>query len=137
MAKRQTIIWTALPQGINGPLAIGSTLRLSAFVTPQLWNTDKTVTQMSLSDFPDWLDWPQRVAAMTFEVEFDGGVVLPATLQPGTDLRPDLWQALFDGTTPVFPYNFEEDDFSKMGHRRSGNEQIARVSGGHLRPCRK
>jgi len=115
MAKRQTIIWTALPHGISGPLAVGSTLRLSAFVTPQLWNTDKTVTQMSLSEFPDWLDWPERVGAMTFEVEFDGGVVLPATLQPGTDLRLDLWQALFDGTTPVFPYNFEEDDFSKWG----------------------
>ena len=56
--KKQTITWTAIPNGSDGPLAEGTTLRLSAFVSPRLWNDDAGVAKMKLSDFPDFLDWP-------------------------------------------------------------------------------
>ena len=33
---KQTITWTALPHGVDGAPAAGSTVRLSAFVAPRL-----------------------------------------------------------------------------------------------------
>lgn len=110
MAKGQTLIWTALPNGRAGTGA-AAPLQLSAYVTPQLWNTDPTVELMHLSDFTEWLDFPAKVASMTFEVEFDG-VVRPATVKTPSPLRSDLWKALFEAGTPVFPYRFEDDDAS-------------------------
>jgi len=111
MAKGQTLIWTALPNGRAGDDPT-SAVRISAYLTPQLWNTDASVKVMKLSEFPDWLDFPAQVAAMTFDVDFDG-LVLPATVQSPSPLRSDLWKALFTGDTPVFPYRFEDDDVSK------------------------
>src|SRR5687768_5265686 len=110
MAKGQTLIWTALPHGRDGVSPDG-TLRLSVYVTPQLWNTDETVKLMQLSDFPDWIDFPAKVASMTFAVEFDG-VPRSATVESVPLLRSDLWKALFDDDTLVFPYRFKEDDTS-------------------------
>ena len=48
--KMQQIIWTALPNGVEG-----DTLKLSLFVSPRLW---ASWTNPDLSQFPDWLDWP-------------------------------------------------------------------------------
>ena len=109
MAKGQTVIWTALPHGRAGDTP-ASGLRLSVHVAPQLWNTDANVKVMPLSEFPDWLDFPAAVAAMAFQVEFDG-LLLPATVTSAPP-RPDVWKALFDATTQVFPYRFEDDDLS-------------------------
>jgi hypothetical protein len=109
MAEGQTVIWTALPHGRAGDTPT-SPLRLSVHVAPQLWNTDPNAKVMPLSDFPDWFDFPAAVAAMTFQVEFDG-LLLPATVTSAPP-RSDVWKALFDAATQVFPYRFEDDDVS-------------------------
>jgi len=109
---KQTINWTALPRRSNGPVAAGTELRLSVFVAPRLWNGDPTVKVMPLSDFPDWLDWPAVMSATTFQVEFQGGPTLPATVESAAP-RSDLWQALFKPATTVKPFVFE--DLSGVG----------------------
>jgi hypothetical protein len=104
---KQTIIWTALPNGSDGPLAGGTTLRLSVLASPRLWNDDPTVTLMQLSSFPDFLDWPSLVDQATFQVVFEGGPSVPATVVPA-GLRSDLWQSLFKNGTDVIPFAFED-----------------------------
>jgi hypothetical protein len=104
---KQTIVWTALPHGSDGPLAAGTTLHLSVLASPRLWNDDATVTKMKLSAFPDFLDWPALMSQATFQVEFDGGPTLSATPE-NVSLRSDLWQAVFGSDTDVIPYVFED-----------------------------
>ncbi len=100
MAKGQTLIWTALPHNRAGDDAADA-LRISAYLTPQLWNTDSSVKVMHLSEFPDWLDFPAQVASMTCSVEFDG-LVLPATVVGDPlALRVDLLVEV--GRAPVEP----------------------------------
>ncbi len=104
---KQTIIWTALPNGSDGPLAAGTTLRLSLLASPRLWNDDPSVTLMQLSSFPDFLDWPALVAQASFQVEFDGGPTVAANVLPA-GLRSDLWQSLFKTGTDVIPFVFAD-----------------------------
>jgi len=104
---QQTLIWTALPQRSASPLGAGTRLRLSVFVAPRLWNDDPAVKMMKLSDFPDFLDWPQRIGQATFQVAFEGGPTLAATPDL-TSLRSDLWQALFNAETDVRPFEFKD-----------------------------
>src|SRR6266581_1622306 len=103
---KQTITWTALPNGIDGPPVPGATLRVSAFVAPRLWNDDGTPT-MKLSQFPDFLDWPSAVGAATFKVELDGGTIVDATVTSAAP-ESDLWKALFKNETDVIPFRFED-----------------------------
>ena len=105
--KKQTIVWTALPKGNDGPLAAGSELHLSVFLSPRLWNSDQNVTSMQLSAFQDFLDWPDAVAGATFKVEFDNGPTLDAVPE-NVNLRSDLWKALFKSDTTVKPFAFED-----------------------------
>ncbi len=105
--KKTTLTWTALPNGSDGPLAAGTTLRLSVLMSPRLWNDDPGVSTMPLSEFPDFLDWPAQVAGSTFDVTFDGGPTISAAPQPGV-LRSDLWQALFKDDTLIIPHQFED-----------------------------
>ena len=51
----QTIIWTALPNGISGTGA-DRKLKLSVFVSPRLKATQTEGDKLAL--FPDLLDWP-------------------------------------------------------------------------------
>ena len=102
---KQTIIWTALAHASNGPNAAGTKLRLSAFVSPRLWDTTSAETRI-LDDYDDFLDWPVTVGAATFEVEFDGGPRLPATIVATKPLRSDVWKSLFKTETLVIPFRF-------------------------------
>ena len=105
---KQTIVWTVLPHGSTGPLAAGTTLNRSIFIAPRLWDADPTITRRQLADYPDFLDWPATVGAATFEIDFGGGVKLPAT--PAATSKPldsDLWKALFKNDTLVIPFRFE------------------------------
>jgi hypothetical protein len=103
---KQTVTWTALPNGTDGPPGPGATLRVSAFVAPRLWNDDGT-PKMKLSQFPDFLDWPSVVGSATFKVELDGGTVVDATVTSASP-EPDLWGALFKTDTDVVPFRFED-----------------------------
>ena len=103
---KQTITWTALPHGVDGAPAAGSTVRLSAFVAPRLWNDQPTST-MKLSQFPDFLDWPAVVRGATFKLTFGAGPALDATVTSAAP-ESDLWGALFKETTDVVPFQFED-----------------------------
>jgi len=103
---KQTIIWTALPHASDGPNAAGTKLRLSAFVSPRLWSDDAPATTRRLDDYDDFLDWPLTVSGATFEVEFEGGPTLPATVVATKPLRSDIWKSLFKIDTLVIPFRF-------------------------------
>src|SRR5262245_26711174 len=70
-AFKQTIIWTALP---NGKTNDGH-LQLSVFVRPRLErNPDTGVPHLytgttTLGKFPDFLSWPERARATQFTVK--------------------------------------------------------------------
>jgi hypothetical protein len=104
---KQTIVWTALPNGVDGPVIEGSTLRISVLASPRLWNDDPTVSKMHLNDFPDFLDWPAMIEPAGFEVEFAGAPALAGTADT-TPLQSTLWAALFKPTTDVVPFVFED-----------------------------
>jgi hypothetical protein len=108
--RKQTLIWTALPNGSDGPLQAGTQLNISVYVSPRLWSDTPQVIE-ELGDYPDFLDWPAAVSQASFEVEFGSGQILTAA-HDTTPLRSDLWQALFNANTPVIPFVFE--DFSGM-----------------------
>ena len=106
MSTTQTLLWVALPNGVQ---ADGDTrhLRLSVFVTPHL-RTDEGKT---LAHFPDFLDWAARMqrGQVTFTLHVDDGTQVQATVvSPPPD--PTLWKVLFTPDIPVRPYEF--DDFS-------------------------
>jgi hypothetical protein len=103
---KQTIIWTALPHASSGPVAAGTKLRLSVFVSPRLWLADETGDRV-LDDYPDFRDWPAKIGAATFAVSFDSATPLPAKIVTPQPIRPDVWAALFNGDTRVVPYRFD------------------------------
>jgi hypothetical protein len=98
MPKTQRIIWTALPNGADG-----TTLRLSVFISPRLYNSSDT----QLSDYPDFVNWAKRVSEVKFSVEFKGGPKLKAKVV--TD-KPDndLWTTVFKPNTFVRAYKFPD-----------------------------
>jgi hypothetical protein len=99
----QNIMWTALPNGLT---AAGDRLRLSVLVSPRLITSSGT-----LGDFPAFIDWPATVAGLTFQVEFNGGptVTLSPATEPGNpSLDSPVWKALFNQSTPVISYGFDD-----------------------------
>ncbi len=109
---KQTIIWTALPRKSDGPVAKGTHLHLSVFVSPHLWNDDANAGPAKLGTFPDWTDWPAAIGQATFRVQFGQGLELEAVPED-VHLRSDAWRALFKPNTPVLPDVFE--DLSGVG----------------------
>ena len=102
--ENETIIFTALP---NGREADGS-LRVSVFISPRLWDNVASVQKMKLSQFDDFRDWPSRVNAATWQVAFEGGPTLNATLAGAPVATRDFWTALFKDDTDVLPYRFDD-----------------------------
>ncbi|MBV9791421.1 MAG: YncE family protein [Chloroflexi bacterium] len=100
----QTILWTALPNGIS---RTGDRLQLSVFVSPRLVATPSD--GRTLLPTPDLLAWPERMRNARFRLEFGGGPTVEATFNPAV-LKPDLWRALFKQTTLVRSHRF--DDFT-------------------------
>jgi len=98
--KKQTISFTALPNGV----APSGKLRLSVYVSPRLWTDDPPTTDVNLSEFPDWVDWPST--ALTFTASFGGGSAAAAT-RVGAAARSDLWTALFGPATTLRPRTFD------------------------------
>ena len=108
----QTVVFTALPQGVSAP---GSAVaRLSVFISPQLTFVANTpVSKPTLAGFPDWVNWPntlRQAGPNPFTVAVNGQPVTSAVpdLSP---LRPDIWAAIFDPVKTRVD-NFVADDFS-------------------------
>ncbi|MET9735074.1 peptidoglycan-binding domain-containing protein [Streptomyces sp. NPDC006458] len=115
MIVQQQVQWTVLPGGLT---ADGTEARISVFVAPRLGVPDSDpapgiqdqAERGTLEPFGDFLSWPLKVAAATFEFG-PGDGVSPAFAGPlpPTGPAPDnaLWQSLFNADTPLQPYVFE------------------------------
>jgi hypothetical protein len=108
--KRQTIIWTALPNGMKRD----GKLRLSVLVSPRL-ETDEILPAHStpvLQQFPDFKLWPP--ARLTLSVKFKIGATektLSASHDSDSPLPdPTLWTALFKDETFVRSHEFDRLD---------------------------
>lgn len=86
----QTVVWTALPNGVRD-----GRLHLSVFSSPRLVGDSP---QTTLAAFGDWKNWP--AVKITFFVKVGGAAEVKATAV-GPALRSDLWTKLFTDTTRV------------------------------------
>lgn len=110
MAK-QTIIWTALPNGYSED---GRSLRISILVSPRL----EPDADGPLKSFPDFADWPATLARSTFTLSYGAS---PPVRIAGNDregrMRIDdrigladstIWQALFPEETAVQGFEWRD-----------------------------
>lgn len=115
---RQTINWTALPNGYSDDRR---SLRLSVLVSPRLeTNGDSDV----LKGFPDFADWPATLAQSHFVVSYGPGG--PVKIDGNTligrnriDNRigvadSEVWQALFPEETRVQKFEFKDRSQEKV-----------------------
>ena len=105
----EKVLWTALPNGYSED----QQLRISVFVAPRLSNANGSDTVRALGEFPAFVNWPRRLEAIRFRIEFDDNLSAEAT--PETAADPDLWERLFLPETPVRPYAFK-DHAKRMLH---------------------
>ena len=100
----QEIIWTVLPNGIDRDAA---KLKLSVFVSPRLRfeGTAANQTLQTLDAFPDFIDWPKRLAsgqlAIDLIVDDDAGNPRPTTIVTQHPPESNLWKAIFTQQTQV------------------------------------
>ncbi|MFI9381841.1 hypothetical protein [Kutzneria sp. NPDC052558] len=87
----QTMVCTALPNGVGVDSHGAPALKLSVHISPRLSGG------ADLSSFPDWQNWP--TTPLTLQVKV-GGVVLAAT-PAGPAPSTTLWPKLFPTTTKV------------------------------------
>jgi hypothetical protein len=89
----ESIIWTALPNGIHED---GNFLRVTVFVTPRL-SADGGSLPLTAGTFPAFADWPAALADVKFAIDFDGAGAIGA--DPDPDATPPdskTWHLLFD-----------------------------------------
>jgi len=102
MAK-QTIIWTALPNGreTDGPYA--GQLRISIVISPRL--TPESGQERFLKAFHIWRNWPASLEQVKLAVRIGTKTV---ELVRNTFPDPGLWAALFPDDTPVSGFVFKD-----------------------------
>ncbi|MCG8925514.1 hypothetical protein [Lentzea sp. CC55] len=91
----QTITWTVLPNGLTPAL---DRVFFSVHVAPRLSTAPDPAG--SLNDFADWHDWPGKVSAATFGLEFPGvldrnGAPLRVSARRVSTPVSRHWKALF------------------------------------------
>ena len=107
VATHQTISWIALP---NGKLD-EDRYSLSVFVSPRL-TTDSV--SMTLTDFPDFVDWPSTLQSLEFVIGSHDGTADHSeyfTTSAGTS---EYWTALFPPSTPVRSFQFTDRSSSPI-----------------------
>ncbi|MDP3295838.1 MAG: hypothetical protein Q8M37_14025 [Nevskia sp.] len=105
---RQTIIWTALPNGYTDE----GELRLSIVVSPRLTDpADSSEQFLGAETYRDWHDWPTSVSRARFELLVDGEPE-PFRLRPEPPLDLDrgsaLWARMFPRDLFVQPFAFKD-----------------------------
>ncbi|MEA2450805.1 MAG: hypothetical protein QOG63_2737, partial [Thermoleophilaceae bacterium] len=103
MAFEETIIWTALPNGVGSDPGGSPVLQLSVHVSPRLTTSGGSDT--TLASFPDFGDWPGHTQSFSVTVQIvsgpgSGTYTQTSTITPDPR-RSDVWQALFPSTTLV------------------------------------
>src|SRR5262249_43473851 len=99
----RNIMWTALPNGFS---PAGDKLRLSVYVSPRLVTNNGV--DGTLSEFPDFLDWPKTVGPLQFKIQIQGGPSFTVGRDPTIPLESVLWTALFQPTTFVRSYQLAD-----------------------------
>ncbi|MYS84830.1 hypothetical protein [Embleya scabrispora] len=114
MTTAQHIQWIALPAGLSPD---GTQARLSVFVAPRLASDGPG----TLAAFPDFLDWPARMAGATFALTLgdesgvpDGETPLVPLTRTGQPADSALWQLFFPAGTPVDEFEFDDHRQSTM-----------------------
>ena len=102
MTTKQDILWTALPNGVDG-----QDVRLSVFVSPRLY-TDENLPSPELKQFPDVTSWPKLVQDLHFIVETDAGQGAKGIKPDLAVFEPALWADVFKANTFVRPYKFPD-----------------------------
>lgn len=94
------IMWTFLPNGMND-----KRLKFSAAVSIRLPGAEGSNPNLGL--FPEVLKWADTVKALEFDVQFDKAA--PVRLKrTSPDPDPDLWNAIFQPSSPVYPFKFND-----------------------------
>jgi len=99
MAVSQTITFTAIPDGMS---LNAERLPVSVLVSPRLVGSDR------LGSYRDWLHWTGKCKETGLEVTFECNgqtLTLGAQLE---QLRPELWDALFNQKTFVRSHQFND-----------------------------
>ena len=101
MQVSQTITFTAIPSGVS---LNAERLPVSVLVSPRLAGEDR------LGFYRDWLAWTERRAVAGLKITFECNGNFLTLDAPRGQLRPKLWEALFDRETFVRFHQF--DDYS-------------------------
>lgn len=101
MTIRETFEWVALPAG-RAPGPDGA-CRVSVFIAPQVTLADEPERVLRLDELVALVDWPATLAAISFDVEFEGTEPVAAT-RVGRGPDSTLWRSLFPGDTRVIPF---------------------------------
>ena len=78
MATKQTMTFTALPNGVSGT-GPNKKVRLSVYIAPRLSNDSGSTDEMNLSAFGDWTNWPNTEEDVTYKVKFNNDPAVQAT----------------------------------------------------------
>lgn len=117
MAIVQTVMWTAVPNGID---ASSNKLKVRCVVSPRLSSTPPT--NQALSAYADWPQWTAKVAAAGFTLSLKvGGVTYPNLVPDKAILQPALWPALFRPTMLVRPFTIPDFTTTKIRSYPVGN----------------
>ncbi|HZM76281.1 MAG TPA: hypothetical protein VFC19_11170 [Candidatus Limnocylindrales bacterium] len=100
MALVQTVMWTAVPNGIDTATGM---LKVRCLVSPRLSSVPET--NQTLGVYVDWPNWTTKVAAAGFNLSLQVGGITHANLVPDQAvLKPSLWPALFPASMLVRPF---------------------------------
>lgn len=135
MPITQTIMWTALPNGvIPAGGGRGARLKLSVHISPRL---ETSASMGVLGDFPDLesetplVNWAATLGAMQFDVEFQNGGksstrrTVRATRAGAYQAEPELWDAFFGPEMPIKKYEYK--DYSKVPVNTFSNKNVFKL----------
>lgn len=97
----QQLQWVVVPTGIRKE---GSRTIASASIAIQPRLEDASPAWKKLAAWPDMLDWPTLLGKATVGIEVNATAIAAANVTRVSTPSSDAWKALFDGNTPVKPY---------------------------------
>src|SRR5689334_8348145 len=104
MALVQTVMWTAVPNGIDTATGM---LKVRCLVSPRLSSLPEA--NQTLGVYADWPNWTAKVSAAGFTLSLQVGGLVHANLVPDkTVMKPNLWPALFPASMLVRPFKVKD-----------------------------
>lgn len=102
----QELQFTVIPYDVDVRDS-GTWLRAAIVLTPRL--QDVTSAPTTLASYPDFLDWPESLKKLSFELVVNG-TTIPGNELTVIDEQPDsdVWKAVFNENTAVNPHGVGE-----------------------------